>query len=207
MRMSCLSVLVVLGLCACACAQRVSGTADAERRATEVILSDESAGVLAGVCISYTQPIWRKGYEDFLTAMQGRYTRLGNGFWTTLDTVGPLQIGGVAVAAGSYYLGLRIGKDAAVSLLLFDSRQTMQARLLPGSTPLYTGEAMPQIVVPLTFAQNVRKDEVSKLAIELSADASEPSKGSLVIRWGRHELKAAVHFELAASKPTATDKK
>jgi hypothetical protein len=201
------AIVVCLALSFALPAQKVGGSAESERKATEVYISNDASELLAGVCISYTQPRWRQSYEDFLATMQGRYTRLGDGFWTTLDTIGAISVGGVSIPAGSYYLGLRIAADGVVSLLFFDSRQAMQARLLPGSTPLFTGEAAPQLVAPMTFVRNAQKEEVGKLAIELSADPKDPAKGNLVLRWGRHELRGSVLFDLAMSTPAAGGKK
>jgi len=77
-----------------------------------------------------------------LEKLQGsNYSRLGKNWWITFDTVGTLEIGGTKIDAGSYYLGLAVGKDGAFSLLVFDSQHAMKSGLLPYSTALYTGAA------------------------------------------------------------------
>ena len=135
------------------------------------------------------------------------YTRLGNGWWTTFDTVGALELGGTKIEAGSYYVGLAVGKEGAFSLLLFDSKQAMKAGLLPGTTALYTGEAKAETKAPLTFAKDSLKEAVVKLEIEITADKKDPANGKFSIRWGKHELSAPVKFHLAAAKDATAPKK
>jgi hypothetical protein len=160
------------------------------------------------VSISYSQPTWQDSYNGMLDGLKGsNYSRLGKGWWTTFDTVGLVEIGGTKIEAGSYYLGLAVGKDGAFSLLLFDSRQTMKKGLLPGSTPLYRGDASAEIKAPLTLAKDSLKEVVVKMEIEMTVDKQDPSSGKFSIRWGKHELSAPVKFDLTATRGTVAPKK
>lgn len=182
-------------------AQKADGGLDAERRTATFFVSEDQVPPLAGVAISYTRAPWRAGYDAVLAPLQAsNYTRLGNGWWTTLETIGPLELGGTKVEPGSYYLGLSVAADGAFTLLLFDSQRAMKARLLPATTALYTGEAKPDVRIPMAFTKDKAKDTTS-LVIEMLADAKNPSRGTLVMRWGKHELSAPVVFDLAAKKP------
>lgn len=187
-------------------AQRVSGGPDPDRRASSVFVASDS-GALAAASISYTAPTWRDSYDGMLAQLKAaNYTMLGKNWWTTLDTIGALEIGGTRIEAGSYYLGLAVGKDGAFSLLVFDSQRAMKARLLPATTALYTGEAKADIKAPLTFAKDSLASVVGKMEIEITADPKDPATGKLSIRWGKHELSAPVKFHLAGAKDTAPKK-
>ena len=182
-------------------AQNVSSGPDPDRRASTVSVSSESTGTLAAVSISYSAPRWQETYDEVLRNLQAsNYTRLGKGWWTTFDTVRALEIGGTKIEAGSYYLGLSVNKDGAFTLLIFDSKQTMKAGLLPGTTALYTGEAKADSRAPLSLAKDALKETVVSMEIEISMDAKDPVNGRFAIRWGRHELSAPVKFQLGAAK-------
>lgn len=201
------AALVALSFLPALTAQRaVRG--DADRKETSVFVFRDSMETLAGVSIGYGQAIWRDGYDGMLKQLEGsNYSRLGTGGWTTFDTIGALDIGGTRIEAGSYYLGLAVDKDGAFSLLVFDSMQTMKAGLLPSTTALYRGEAKAKTKAPMTLAKGSRKDVVSKLEIEITADEKNPATGRLSIRWGKHELSAPVAFHLAAAKDVPAPKK
>ncbi|MEQ1634343.1 MAG: hypothetical protein ABL997_18320 [Planctomycetota bacterium] len=201
-------LLAVLALASAASSQRVAGGPDAERKGSTVIVYSDSFQTLAAVSISYSQPTWQDGYANQLESLKGtNYTRLGKGWWTSLDTVGLIEIGGTKLEAGSYYLGLRVDNDDKWSLLVFDSRQAMKDALQPGTTALYTGEKKPIVSMPLTFTRDASKDVVAKMEIEITADQKAPSNGRFSIRWGKHELSAKVVFHLAEPKSETAEKK
>ncbi len=187
--------------------QQVVGGPDPDRKSSTVYVMTDTFEALAGVSISYSPPTWQDSYNDMLGTLRGNYTRLGKHWWTTLDTVGALEIGGTKIAAGSYYLGLAVGKEGAFSLLVFDSKQAMKAGLLPAASSLFRGEAKAELQAPLTFAKDSLKEVVAKMEIEITADKNDPANGKLSIRWGKHELSAPVKFQLAVAKAVAAPKK
>lgn len=189
-------------------AQQVVGGPDPDRNASTAFVFTDNFEALAGVSISYSQPNWQDSYNGMLEGLKGsHYTRLGKNWWTTFDTVGTLEIGGTKIEAGSYYLGLAVGKDGAFSLLLFDSRQAMKTGLLPFTTALYKGEAKAETKAPLTFAKDSLKEVVVEMEIEIAAEQKDPTTGRFSIRWGKHELSAPVKFHLAGAKEAPAPKK
>ncbi len=188
--------------------QQVSGGHDHDRRSSSVFVSSEQFETLAAVSIGYGAAPWRDGYDATIDALRGsHYSRLGNGWWTTFDTIGAVEIGGTRLEAGSYYLGLAVDAEGAFSLLFYDSAQAMKARLLPGTTALYTGGAQPEASAPLAFARDSLKEPPAALAIAIAADPQAPTTGKLSIRWGTHELSAPVRFDLAGAKGAGGEKK
>lgn len=182
-------------------AQKATGGPDPDRRATTLFVSADDSTTLAGVAISYSGPVWRDAYDVAVDKPQGTYSRLGKGWWTTLDTVGAIEIGGTKIEAGSYYLGLGIAKGA-FTLLVFDSKQAMKDGLLPANTLLYRGEVKAAAVAPMTLHKGALAQSVTQMEIAITADDKDPSRGTLAIRWGKHELSAEVKFELAPLKST-----
>jgi hypothetical protein len=202
------ATLAALTLVAALQAQKVFGGPDPDRKASTVFVFTDSFEVLAGVSISYSQPNWQDSYDGMLETLKGsNYSRLGKNWWTTLDTVGTVEIGGMKIEAGSYYLGLACGKDGAFSVLIFDSKQAMKTGWLPFTTALFTGEAKPQTKAPLTLAKDSLKEVVLKMEIEIAADKKDPATGKFSIRWGKRELSAPVKFHMAGAKDAAAPKK
>ena len=201
-------VLAAFAFPTLALGQRVSRGPELDRTATTVVVSAEAGVPLSAVSISYGQSTWRAHFEGQMDAVKGtQYSQLGKGWWTTFDTVGPVEIGGVKIEAGSYYLGIRFAADGAMSLLFFDSKQAMKDALLPATTALYTGEKKPLVTAPMVFARTASNEVATKLAIAITADEKDPSKGKLVMRWGPFEATAAVRFQFAGAKGDVEAKK
>lgn len=192
---------------ACASPAQKVEAGDHERRSSTVFVVGADSETLAAVAVGYGQATWRDGYDAQLASLRGNYTRLGAHWWTTLDTVAPIEIGGTRIPAGSYYLGVAIGDGGALSLLVFDSREAMKARIMPWTTALYRGDFPAQFRAPLALAKDVRKDVVAKLEIEVRADAKAPATGTFTIRWGRHEASAPMQFTLAVPQDAVVPKK
>lgn len=188
-------------------AQQAQPNAETNRIATTLVVASPEQPPLAAVSISYGQATWRDEYDAVLPPPAGNYMRLGVGWWTTLETIGPIEIGGVRIEAGSYYLGMMTDAEGVFSLLVFDSKKTMKARLLPATTALYRGDVKPDLKLPMVFAKNSLPAVVGKLQIELAAVDGDAKLGTLSIRWGKHRLSAAMRLLPDADKvPTAGGK-
>lgn len=174
-------------------AQQANGVPEPGRKEVTLVVASKTGEPEAAVAIGYGQPVWRESHDGELRALPGgNYTRLGIGWWTTLDTIGPLDIGGVRVEAGSYFLGLVVAPDGAFSLLVFDSGQAMKARALPASSALYRGEVKAAVRAPLSFAPGSLVTSVPRLEIGITNVPADPTSCRLSIRWGKHELSAPV---------------
>ncbi|MFO1031507.1 MAG: hypothetical protein U1F60_10530 [Planctomycetota bacterium] len=170
--------------------------ANVERRASTLVVSSPEEGLRAAVAVGYTPAVWRDHYDAQVDHLEGVYMRLGTGWWTTFDTASAIDLAGVRIAPGSYFLGLRCGPGTAFSLLLFDSTKAMQAHLLPATTALYRGDARPDFEVPMTFARGSLATSAARLAIDLTGSAKDRTSARLSIRWGKHELSAPLTLQL-----------
>ncbi|MCB9878935.1 MAG: DUF2911 domain-containing protein [Planctomycetes bacterium] len=188
-------------------AQQVGGGPDPDRRGSTLFVFADDGTISTGIAIGYSQAKWRAEYEGMLTTLRCKYARLGKNWWTTFDTVTALEIGGVRVEAGSYYLGIAVDDDGSFHLLLFASDKAMKAGLLPWTTALYRGEAKADLRVPMTLGKDALQAAAPELEIAITADPKSTSHGELTIRWGRHELSAPVDLRPAPSKVDAGDDK
>ena len=87
-----------------------------DRGGTRVAYWDNEKDQAAGqVAIEFGRPAWKPEYDGQLDAMtSGKIWRLGENFWTSLDTNIPLTLGGVDVPVGYYYLVVKRTEDGRV---------------------------------------------------------------------------------------------
>ena len=144
----------------------------------------------AGQCnIDYGQPLWLPRYEQFLTQPSGKRWRLGQNFWTSLDTNMELTVGGVTVPIGQHYLLLENHAEHGLRLLALDPDTVRRRRLDSYEANKTSGG----IAIPLTHQRQPRRS-AQRLRFELTVDRSEPDahRGELVLRLGPHRLSAAL---------------
>jgi len=144
---------------------------------------NSSAGELN---INFGRPEWKASYGAFLTRPSGRRWRFGENFWTTLDTNIPLQISGVDLDIGQYYLLLENSKADGIRMIALDPQGVRERRLDAYEAAKTTGG----IALPLAHEQG--RPPVHRLQIDLTVDRSEKHRAVLRIRFGPHELTAPV---------------
>lgn len=195
------SLLTLLALVTPAEAQRATATPGVERKLTSLVVQSEDFRTLAFVSIQYGQAAWRPEYSKELEAPSGsNYTQLGKGHWTSLDTIAPIEIAGVRLEAGCYFLGLRFDAGGGAYLLAFDAVQAMKDGMLPGSTPLYTGEKKPIASAKLDLSREGVKQEAPSLVLELTSDGKDARRAVLAIRWGNAMASAPVVLHIVGEK-------
>ena len=141
------------------------------------------------VSIDYGQPRWNPKFASFLTQPSGTRWRFGENSWTTLDTNMPLEIGGVEVPVGAYYVVLEHTKADGVRMVLLDPDVVRTRRLDAYEAKKTSGG----IAIPLDV--ETREFVEGRLAIELAVDRSKRDVGELEIRFGPYALSAAVRME------------
>ncbi|MGE3171173.1 MAG: cupin domain-containing protein [Planctomycetota bacterium] len=138
----------------------------------------DSAGQVA---IDHGQPRWNRAYAKFLDQPSGRRWRLGENFWTTLDTNMDLVLGDTEVQKGMYYCALQ-HTQRGLELVLLDPAAVRDQRLDAYEAPKTTGG----LLVPLQRRNSALP--TTRLQAELSVDRSARDRGALVFRFGPHEL-------------------
>ena len=150
----------------------------------------DSAGQLN---LDFGQPAWQPSYEAFLSRPSGVRWRFGENFWTTLDTNIPLEIAGVQLDVGQYYLVLENSKAEGLRLIALDPQEIRKQRLDAYQAPETTGG----IAIPLDHDKV--GSPATRLQIDLRVDRSEKHRADLVIRFGPHVLTAPVLMQPAGS--------
>jgi len=172
------------------------GGPDTGRQASWVIFAEMQNGFTphGAVAIQYGQPLWQDSYDAVLASgkFNGTTQRLGKNWWTSLDTTIAIEIGGTKIAAGSYYLGIQVAKDGAIGLLVIDAKSSNEK----GWLPFVSSQWKSDIVCKLDLKKDAHEDVQQKMLIAISADKADLSKGTFSIRWGKHDLTAAVAFHL-----------
>ena len=150
---------------------------------------------VAAVSIDFGRPVWNRQLDNpavFDQLTRGRVWRLGNDYWTTLDTNLPLSIAGHDIPVGLWYLGLARAADGATwSLAFIDPVKARSGRM--------DGHWMD--AVPIEFKVPLKVDTTTaplteKLTITLSAQPENMSNLSLMIAWGRLHLSTSVRAVL-----------
>ena len=140
--------------------------------------------------IDHGRPAWKKEYEDtakFDAMTKGKVWRLGDNFWTTLDTDMPLTISGKTVPAGSWYLGVERSSDGAQWNLVFIDPAKARAGHIDASE---IGRAPVEFKAPLTLEQVT--DLKDKVTIDLIYKAPTIRDVTLRIGWGKLQLSAPI---------------
>ncbi len=166
---------------------RALGGRSSPRASARVLYSNRADNSFPGqLVIHYGQPQWRSEYEDpttFDQMTQGRVWRMGNDFWTVLDTNVPLRIAGKDIAVGAYYLGVHRSEDGSSwSLAFMDPTKIRRARLDASEIAKATVDFM----VPMTFTK--AEETTEKLDISMSAQKDAVENVTIKVVWGTLQL-------------------
>jgi hypothetical protein len=167
-----------------------------ERGLTRILYwNPQKDAPVAAVSIDFGRPVWNRQLDipaafDQLT--RGKVWRLGNDYWTILDTNLPLTIAGRDIPVGLWYLGLHRSADGATWSLAFINPVKARAGHMDG----HWMDAVPvQFKVPLTV-ESTTAAMTEKLAITLSAQPDDMRNLTLRIAWGRLHLATPVRATL-----------
>jgi hypothetical protein len=161
-------------------------------------------GSVPQAMIDYGQPPWKPGYEQLITSdkfMQKRW-RMGQDFWTHLDTSVDLTVGSIEVKAGYYYLVMMQKAADQFVLTLLDPAVVHERKVDAFGVSRYDG---PGVDIPLAHEQVGNVAE--RLEIEWVASGDDGTQGTLEIRFGPHALKAPYAVHMPAKKAEGTAKK
>jgi hypothetical protein len=154
---------------------------DEPRGMARVVYFDDR-GIAAEYSIEYGKPAWKDEYDKML---KGR-VRLGNNYWTTLDTWNGLTIGDMEVKVGQYFLALECSDKNQWSLVLLDPEP-----LRKGKVDAYSSNGTKGgLLAPMKYEES--KEAADTLSIKFVGDAKDQKLQTLEIRFGKHRLTAAV---------------
>jgi Protein of unknown function (DUF2911) len=166
-----------------------------ERGTSRVLYWNQEKDVaVAAVTVDFGRPVWKKEYDEairFDLATKGKVWRLGNDYWTILDSNVPMKIAGRDIPIGLWYLGLDRSNDGSSwSLAFIDPVKVRRSRL-----DAFAMDTVPvDFKVPMTTEQPAGLTE--KLTLTLSASKEDIKSVTLRISWGRLQLMAPVQVLL-----------
>jgi DUF2911 family protein len=169
----------------------VEGGDPDERASARLLYWNQQANASAGsVAIDYGRPEWKKQYEDpatFDKLTKGKVWRMGNNYWTALDTHLVVYIGGRRITPGLYYLGLYRTTDGATWALAFINPTPVRARHI---------DAFDIAKAPILFktAMTAEKSATTtqKLTITFSHPPDDIRNATLKVAWGNMVLTTPV---------------
>ncbi len=149
---------------------------------------------LGEVVVDYGRPVWKEHYEQQLDQLtRGKMWRMGDNYWTLLDTNLPLEVAGVKIPVGLYYLAVRRSQDGASWELVFIDPVKSRERLLDsydvGTRP---GEVPVLFSAPLSFHHT--QELVERLTILLTLKDKSQTEGKLELTWGKFSLSAPLEI-------------
>lgn len=199
-----LAIAIVLTLSLAVSAQHMTfggGTDGLDRReSTWIAYFDQPGGrFVGGFTINYNKVVWQERYaEELDTILRGSIWRMGKHFWSTLDTNLGLELAGVRIPAGYYYLGLSRDEEGTFHLAVIDAQNAQKARL----DAFNIADADVRYSVPLTLEQTDSVEDA--LTIFFSVERKDPSvpyeagivtDALLTIAFGDVRLKAPVKVD------------
>ncbi|PYV15117.1 MAG: hypothetical protein DMG21_15955 [Acidobacteria bacterium] len=174
----------------------VEGGEPDERASARLLYWDQQVNASAGqVAIDYGRPEWKKQYQD--PAILGKLTkgqvwRMGNNYWTALDTQLVVVIGGRRITPGLYYLGLYRSPDGATWALAYINPTLVRSRHL---------DAFDIAKAPILFKTEMTIGKAAAITPKLTITFSHPPDdirdATLKIAWGNMVLTTPVKVLLA----------
>lgn len=143
------------------------------------------------VVIDYGQPAWKGEYTAALDTpkLENRRWRAGRDFWTTLDTNVDLDLDGIKVPAGYYYVTVEHKGNNEFVMALLDPAGVRKAKL----DAYLAHESHGGIEVPMTYKEY---ETAEALDIGIKVNQGSPTKGKMYIHFGPHLLTSKVSMHV-----------
>ncbi len=151
------------------------------------------------ISVEHGLPAWRPELDDpeaFDRATKGKFYRLGNNKWTTLDTNLTLELGERRVEPGIYYLAVERSAEGKWALVFVDPAAAHSKLIDSWAFVPRPTEVPVMFTVPLEHSRASHR--AKELRIELGLAEDDPSRGSLRIHWGPHVLQRDMKIKMVS---------
>ncbi|MEO0481133.1 MAG: hypothetical protein AAF196_16810 [Planctomycetota bacterium] len=148
--------------------------------------STDKQGPDGWVSINHGEPVWKDSYDKEIESgrFDGVRWRLGQNYWTVLDTNVNLTFGETEVAANGYYVVLERTEEGDFRAFLLDQAQIRTTGLIASDAAKTTGG----IEIPLEH--EVVETKAENLTIGFSAREDDNETVDWTIHFGPHKLTA-----------------
>ncbi len=140
------------------------------------------------VRVEYGRPVWKDSYDGFVDDVRDRRWRLGQNFWTSLDTNMPLKVGGLELEPGLYYLALEHQRDGRFVLLFLDPQEMRDLKL----DAFQVDETDSGSEAPLAYQKSPIQS--GRLTLFLKTEPLKPCTAVLQIHFGNHLLSTSMEM-------------
>ncbi len=156
---------------------------------------DANAG-LGEVVISYGRPPWKQAYvQQFDQLTKGKMWRMGDNYWTLLDTNLPVRFGETEIPVGLYYLAVKRSQDGSQWSLVFIDPAASRKKVLDSYDVGTRPKEIPILYkTPLKLGKS--ESAVQKLTILFKLNQGSQTEGTMRLSWGPHTLEAPVAVHL-----------
>ncbi len=151
------------------------------------------------ISIEHGLPAWRPELDDpevFDRATKGKFYRLGNNKWTTLDTNLTLELGERRVDPGIYYLAVERGTEGKWALVFVEPKAVHRKLIDSWAFVPRPTEVPVMFTVPLQHSR--APDRAAELRIDPGLVKEEPSRGWIQIHWGPHVLECHMKIQMVS---------
>lgn len=151
------------------------------------------------ISVEHGLPAWRSeldNSEAFDRATKGKFYRLGNNKWTTLDTNLTLELGERRVDPGIYYLAVERSTEGKWALVFVEPNAVHRKLIDSWAFVPRPSEVPVMFTVPLEHM--LASDLAKELRIELGLEEDDASRGFLRIRWGPHVLTLNMKIQMVS---------
>lgn len=138
------------------------------------------------IAIDYSPVPWKDAFDEELASgkHKGEKWRLGADFWTRLDNSVDVQLGGVTVPAGYYYLTLEMRDENTFVLALHDAASVKKQKLDAFQAKQLKGG------IEVTLAHATDAKAVDSLELNLKMNDGSKTDGTFTLAFGKHCLSA-----------------
>ena len=161
-----------------------------ERKLARVAWFDKK-GSPGQIAIDYSPVQWQEKYDDAVAKMVGKKWRFGADCWTSLDTSVPLQIGGVEVPAGYYYLTLEQRDPGAFLLALHDANEVKKQRIDP-----FQADRLKSVGIEVKLEHGKAEKQFDRLDVGIHVEKGSLDHGTFAVYFGGHALTAPVAMQV-----------
>lgn len=156
---------------------------------------DVNAGI-GEVVLTYGRPVWKSEYQSQLDELtEGRLWRMGDNYWSLLDTQLKIKIGGVSIEPGLYYLAIGRSVDGEKWELVFIDPVQSREKLLDSYDVGTRPDEIPILFkAPLKFEANA--PITKELTLLFTLRQGSTTEGELRLSWGPFALVAPVEVAL-----------